>query len=134
MDPMRLVVIFYLLVGIVVAMFLDHVLGFVADRLGWSGLTSYVIEGLEWRWTGVLGALITLTGIVAAVTYPRTRQLSMEVAGEMMKVTWPSWGETRISTMAVVVASVVAAVLLFAIDTVAAKLMVEWLPTMWGKL
>ena len=37
-------------------------------------------------------------------------------------------------TFAVVVASLVAAVLLFFIDTVAYKLMVDWLPAVWGKL
>ena len=42
--------------------------------------------------------------------------------------------ETRVSTVAVVVASVVAAVVLFVIDTLSYKLMVEWMPAMWGKL
>jgi len=49
-------------------------------------------------------------------------------------VTWPSWAETRTSTAAVVVASLVSAFILFGIDTVAYKLMVDWLPTLWGKL
>jgi preprotein translocase subunit SecE len=51
-----------------------------------------------------------------------------------MKVTWPSWLETRTSTVAVIVASLVAAVILFFIDTIAYKMMVEWLPAVWGKL
>ena len=36
--------------------------------------------------------------------------------------------------MAVVVASLVAAVILFGIDTLAYKMMVDWLPAVWGKL
>ena len=64
---------------------------------------------------------------------PRWR-LSLEVANELMRVTWPSWEETRVSTFAVVVASVVAALVLFGIDTLSYKLMVDWLPTVWGKL
>jgi preprotein translocase subunit SecE len=51
-----------------------------------------------------------------------------------MKVTWPTWAETKASTMAVIVASVVAAIVLFAIDTLAYNLMVEWIPAIWGKL
>ena len=51
-----------------------------------------------------------------------------------MKVTWPTWGETKVATMAVVVASLVAALILFGIDTLSYKVMVEWLPTVWGKL
>ena len=38
------------------------------------------------------------------------------------------------STIAVVVASLVAAVLLFGMDTLSYKLMVDWLPALWGKL
>src|SRR5215470_1595122 len=65
---------------------------------------------------------------------PEVRRLSIEVATELMKVTWPSWAETRVSTIAVVVASGVAAILLFVIDTIAYKVMVDWLPALWEKL
>ncbi len=65
---------------------------------------------------------------------PKIRQLSLEIASELMKVTWPSWEETRVSTIAVVVASLVAAVILFGIDWLSYKVMVEWLPALWGKL
>ncbi|HEY0096990.1 MAG TPA: preprotein translocase subunit SecE, partial [Archangium sp.] len=71
---------------------------------------------------------------VGAYVHPKTHALSLEVASELMKVTWPSWAETKASTVAVIVASVVAAVLLFCIDTIAFKLMVEWIPAIWGKL
>jgi len=49
-------------------------------------------------------------------------------------VTWPSWAETRVSTIAVVIASLSAAVILFGIDTLAYKIMVNWLPALWGRL
>ena len=60
--------------------------------------------------------------------------LALETATELMRVTWPSWHETRVSTAAVVVASLIAAVVLFAIDSIAYKTMVDWLPFIWGKL
>jgi preprotein translocase subunit SecE len=60
--------------------------------------------------------------------------VAIDIASELMKVTWPSWSETRASTVAVIVASLVAAAVLFFIDTIAYKLMVEWLPAVWGKL
>jgi preprotein translocase subunit SecE len=65
---------------------------------------------------------------------PKSHQVSMEVASELMRVTWPSWEETRVSTFAVVAASIIAGVLLFFIDSFSYKLMVDWLPHMWGKL
>ena len=58
----------------------------------------------------------------------------IETASELMRVTWPSWEETKVSTIAVIVASLVAGVILFFIDTLSYKLMVEWLPMFWGKL
>jgi preprotein translocase subunit SecE len=132
MDPKRLVVIFYLVAGIVLALFLEHVFGLLWSRFGWSD--AELFEGLGWRVSTLVGYVAALGLVLAAYFHPRTHTLSVDVAAELMKVTWPSWTETRASTLAVVVASLVAAVLLFCIDTVAYNLMVEWLPALWGKL
>ncbi|WP_426751450.1 preprotein translocase subunit SecE [Myxococcus sp. Y35] len=132
MDPKRLVVIFYLLAGIVLALFLEHVFGLLWARFGWSD--PVLIEGLDWKVSTLVGYVLAVGLAAGAYFHPRTHVLSIDVASELMKVTWPTWTETKASTMAVVVASLVAAVVLFCIDTAAYNLMVEWLPTMWGKL
>lgn len=132
MDPKRLVVIFYLIAGIVLALFLEHVFGLLWARFGWNDRELF--EGLGWRVSSLVGYLLALAIAVGAYAHPRTHALSIDCAAELMKVTWPTWTETRASTLAVVVASVVAAVLLFFIDTIAYNLMVEWLPAVWGKL
>lgn len=131
MDPKRLVVIFYLATGVILALFFDHVLQIVWGKLGWRNTE---IGGLSWTTTGILGVVLALASVVSALAHPRTRQLSIEVASELMKVTWPTWSETRVATMAVVIASLVAAVILFGIDNLSYRLMVEWLPSLWGKL
>ena len=132
MDPRRLVVIFYLVFGLIVALFLDHVLDLAWAQFGWRN--PEVVEGLGWKVTTLLGVLLALGLGVGAFLYPPTKQISLEVASELMKVTWPTWSETRVSTVAVVEASLVAAVVLFGIDTLSYKVMVEWLPHLWGKL
>ena len=132
MDPKRLVVIFYLLAGIVLALFLERVFGLLWARFGWSD--PVLIEGLDWKVSTLVGYLLAVGIAIGAYFHPRTHALSIDVASEMMKVTWPTWSETRTSTMAVVVASLVAAVILFFIDTIAYNLMVEWIPAVWGKL
>jgi len=132
MDPTRLVVITYLVFGLVSALFLDHVL-----ELAWAKAqfrNPEVIEGLGWRVTTVVGTLGALAAAIGCWMSPRVKGLSHEVANELMRVTWPSWEETRVSTFAVVVASLVAALVLFGIDTLSYKLMVDWLPSVWGKL
>jgi preprotein translocase subunit SecE len=132
MDPKRLVVIFYMVFGIILALFLDHVLDLTTAELGWRN--PEVIEGLGWKATTLAGFVIAIGLGAGAWTWPKSKQLSIEVASELMKVTWPTWAETRVSTMAVVIASLIAAIILFGIDTLSYKLMVDWLPFVWGKL
>ena len=127
MDPNRLVVIFYLIAGIVLMLVLAHHF----DRFDWAN--KELFEG-GFNRSGLIGFVIAAALAVVAYRHPTTHALSIDVASELMKVTWPSWQETRTSTLAVVVASVVAAVILFFIDTISYKLMVDWLPIVWGKL
>ena len=130
MDPNRLVIIFYLIAGIIFALFLAHVLAMILAAAGVSDREVFDLPG--WNLSMLLG--FVLSAGLSIFCFTRFKGLSMEVASELMKVSWPSWEETRISTVAVVVASLVAAFLLFGIDTLAYKLMVDWLPTLWGKL
>jgi len=130
MDPNRLVIIFYLIAGIIFALFLAHVLAMVLAAAGAADREIFDLPG--WNVSTLLG--FVLSGGVSAFCFTRFRSLSMEVASELMKVSWPSWEETRVSAIAVVVASLVASFLLFGIDTLAYKLMVDWLPMLWGKL
>lgn len=132
MDPKRLVVIFFLITGLIFALFLEHVCGLIWARAGWGDPT--VIEGVDWQVSTLVGFGLAAALVVGAYVYPKTHALSLEVASELMKVTWPTWAETKSSTLAVIVASVMAAVLLFFIDTLAYNLMVEWIPSIWGKL
>ncbi|QSQ16164.1 preprotein translocase subunit SecE [Myxococcus landrumensis] len=132
MDPKRLVVIFYLLAAIVLALFLERVFGMLWASFGWPD--GVLIEGSDWKVSTVVGYVSAVGLALLGYFHPKTHMLSLEVASELMKVSWPTWPETRTSTMAVVVASLVAAVLLFCIDSAAYKLMVDWLPALWGKL
>src|ERR1700737_2202829 len=131
-DPRRLVIIFYLIVGVVLILFLDHLLSLVWARFGWPD--PELIEGLQWKVTSLIAVALSLGAGLFCYLNPEVRQLSMEVATELMKVTWPSWSETRVSTVAVVVTSLIASIILFGIDTIAYKVMVEWLPRLWGRL
>jgi preprotein translocase subunit SecE len=93
-----------------------------------------VIEGLDFTYAFVAGAGLAVALGVWAWVNVRVHTLSSEVATELMRVTWPSFEETRVSTIAVIVASLVAAVVLFGIDSLALKVMVDWLPHLWGKI
>jgi preprotein translocase subunit SecE len=132
-DPKRFVIISYLLLGLVVAFFFANILTrlFVEVGIGQRQL----ITGIELSTPPyLLGFVLAVgTGIYCWLN-PRIHQLSLEVATELKRVTWPSWEETRVSTFAVVVASLVAAVILSAIDALSLRLMVDWLPILWEKV
>ena len=132
MDPTRLVIVSLMVFGIVLALFLDKVFDLALASV--SIKNTQLMEASIWRLSMVLGACLSLAGVVFVWVHAKTRSLALEVATELMKVTWPSWEETRISTIAVVVAAVVAAVILFGIDSLSYKVMDEWLPALWGQL
>jgi preprotein translocase subunit SecE len=132
MDPKRLAVVAYLVLGLVTALFLGHILELVFAQLGISN--ARILEGLDFRVGEIASAVVTIGAGVGCWFNPRVRSISVETASELMRVTWPSWDETRVSTIAVIVASLIAGVLLFGIDSLAYRFMVDWLPHLWGKL
>ena len=133
MDPKRLVVVSGLVFGFIIILFLDHVFDMALGKVGVSNRA--LIEGLEnWRLSTLLAAVVTIGGAAYGWMNLKSRNIAIEVATELMRVTWPSFEETRISTFAVVIASLVAAVILFGIDSFSYKVMVDWLPALWRNL
>lgn len=76
----------------------------------------------------ILGVALGLAAGVVAWMNARVQEVGQEVAGELRKVTWPTWPEIRAATVAVVVFSVVAAVIFGLYDFLASKVMIEWIP------
>jgi preprotein translocase subunit SecE len=132
MTPTRLVVIFLLVAGFVLLLFFDKIFGDLWASLGWPN--PEVIEGPGWHVSTVVSIVLAAAIAIGSWVYEKSRNLLAESANELMKVTWPSWSETRTSTVMVIVASIITAAFLFAVDTFSYKLMVDWLPTLWGKL
>lgn len=132
MDPRRLVVVSYLVFGLVLTLFLGKMVELLFAQFGVNN--GELLTGTGIKTTNVIGFVLTAALAGYAWTNPRINSLSLEVATELMRVTWPSLDDVRVSTMAVVVASLVAAIILFGMDTLSYKLMVEWLPKAWGAL
>jgi preprotein translocase subunit SecE len=126
MDPRRLVVVSYLVFGAVLTLFFGRLCELAMGKLGIGN--TVIISGTGIALADILGFVITAGLAGYAWTNPKVKTLSMEVATELMRVTWPSWEDVRISTIAVVVASLVAAIILFGMDTLSYNLMVKWLP------
>ncbi len=112
-DARRMVLIFYVLAALALGVFLEKILGLVFSYARWN---DPAVFGEDWALTTVLGYGLAVVGAVVVWRMPRTQTVSLEIAGELKKVTWPSLRETRAATVAVVVATAIAAVILGAFD------------------
>ncbi len=117
-QPRRIVAIAYVLAAIVIGIFLEKVL---AIAFSYARLNDFTVFG-DWTLSTVVGFAVAAVAAVVIWRIPKTQQVSLEIALELRRVTWPSLRETRAATVAVVVATVVAAVILGFFDLV------------WGKL
>ncbi len=113
-QPKRIVAIAYVVAALAVGVFFEKVIELV---LSYARVNDFAVLG-DWSLSAVLG--FGLAAVVAVVVWriPRTQTVSLEVALELQRVTWPSLRETRAATVAVIVASAVAAVILGVFDMV----------------
>ncbi len=113
-QPKRYVIIFYALTAIVIGFFLEHLLQnvFATARLNDAPVV------LGYSVTTLLGFGTALVLAVSLWRWGRTRGLALQVADELRRVTWPSLRETRAATVAVIVASAIAAGILGIFDFV----------------
>jgi len=101
----------YVILALAAGLWLEHVLLVVLGTFGPTQPLTRPLVG-EWTWCTVIG--LGLTGATAGYLWinPRTNQVSMEIVAELRKVSWPSFAETKAATVAVVVFSLIAAIVL----------------------
>jgi len=73
--------------------------------------------GRQFNLSNLLGLTTGVFGGILLWRHERVFTLANEVAGELRKVTWPTWEETRLSTIVVVVTTILVSVLLWLFDT-----------------
>ncbi len=113
-QPKRIVAIAYVLAAIAVGVFLEKV---IALALTYARVNDFQVFG-DWSLSTVIGFAVAAAAAVVVWRIPRTQAVSLEVALELRRVTWPSVRETRAATVAVIVASAIAAAILGVFDMV----------------
>jgi preprotein translocase subunit SecE len=113
-QPKRIVAIAYVAAALAVGVFLEKVIELV---LAYARLNDFAVIG-DWSLSAVLGFGLAAVAAVVIWRIPRTQAVSLEVALELQRVTWPSVRETRAATVAVIVASFIAAAILGVFDMV----------------
>jgi preprotein translocase subunit SecE len=117
MTNQRLVQIGYVVLAVLTGIFLEHLLVALFGLWGVTQpLTTPRFGSDSWSYSSILGLLIAFGAAFYLWKRPDTHEVSIEIAAELRKVTWPSLPETRAATIAVIVASLVAAVLLGLFD------------------
>ena len=106
-------------------MFLDNVIGAIFNALKWNNAT---LLGESMTLSAVVGFVVAIAAAIYIWFSASLREGGLEIAAELKRVTWPSMAETRVSTIAVVIASLVAAIILFFFDFIASKAMTIWVP------
>jgi preprotein translocase subunit SecE len=115
MTNSRLVVIAYVVLGLAVGLFVEHVLLLVFGAFSPTQPLTRPLAG-DWTWSTLIGLVLAAVAAFILWRNPRTHEGSVGIAAELRKVSWPSLAETRAATIAVIVASVVSAVLLGLFD------------------
>ena len=116
MTNSRMVAIGYVVLGIPAGLFLEQVF---VQVFGAFTATQPLVHGFgdsDWTWCRVFGLGIAAAVCIYLWTKPKTHDVSLEIASELRKVSWPSIPETRAATIAVIVASVISAILLGCFD------------------
>jgi preprotein translocase subunit SecE len=118
-QPKRYVAIFYVLAAIALGKFLEKVVSLIFSYARFNDAT-FLVEG--WTTSTLIGFLVAAVVAVVVWRIPKTQTVSLEIALELKRVTWPGLRETRAATVAVVVASFIASIILGVFDFI------------WGRL
>src|SRR5512133_3249947 len=102
-QPKRMVAIAYVIAALALGVFLEKV---VELTLSYARVNDFSVVG-DWSLSTVVGFGVAAAAAVVVWRIPRTQTVSLEVALELQRVTWPSVRETRAATLAVIVASVI---------------------------
>lgn len=106
----RYVNISFVFIGLLVWVILSATLATVLDWVYPAG--NLPIIGVKFTLTDAVGLV---AGVLTAVFLRRSEQvntLALEIGNELKKVTWPTWKETRLSTVVVIITTLIVSAIL----------------------
>lgn len=117
MSTQRILLLSYLVLGTLVGITLENLLGGMFSGVTALGFLNHSLFGLEgWNYATVLGYGIALALGLYCWRAPKVKEPATQVVEEMSRVTWPTLAETRAATYAVIIATLVCAAMLGLFD------------------
>ena len=116
MSTQRILLLAYIVLGTLVGLALQHLFGGPVSNIHALNFLSGTVFGVDLFWGGAVG--FVLAGALAVFCWfdPRVKVPATQVVEELQRVTWPSFAETKSSTIAVLVTSIICALLLGMFD------------------
>ncbi len=128
MDAKRIVGIAYVVFAIVGVLFFTSLIESIFAALRWSNPMLLGVDQLSPA--SLIALLITAGIIIACCVNKKVYSGSLDVATELKRVTWPTLAETKVSTIAVIIVSAIASIILFGFDFISSKVMSDWIPAL----
>jgi preprotein translocase SecE subunit len=132
----KMVGVFYVAATLCVGVFLQHVLGDVVFHVLHINDTVLLFD---WSLSTIAATVLAVGIAIGTWMRAHIRELVYDCAHELRNTTWPSWPETRVKTIAVLVTSLIFAGILGVFDFAGARIMTVWLPHLiqsvvrWGR-
>lgn len=118
MTNQRLVAITYVVFAIVIGLFLEHALGAAFGAVPALSRLDTPLLGESWSVTSLIAFAIAAAAAIACWRSEKVYGVSIEIAAELRKVTWPTWPETYQATVVVLIATFICAAILGAFDAI----------------
>src|SRR3954469_13715997 len=115
MTNQRIVAIGYIVLALLTGFFLEHVLLAAFSTFTFTQPLTRPLYN-DWTWSSIVGLAVAFGTAFYLWRTPKSRDVSFEIVSELRKVSWPGLAETRAATIAVIVASLIAAALLGLFD------------------
>ncbi len=117
MSTQRILLFSYILLGWLVAVTLGNLLDSLFSGVNALGPLNHTVFGLAGvTYATVVGYAVALGLVIYSWKSPKVRQPATQVVEELSRVSWPTFAETRQATWAVIIATLICAVLLGLFD------------------
>jgi len=116
MSIARYVNLSFVAIGLVAYLVLGELFTGLIEIFGSSA--NFPILGVNFRFAQLL-AMVTSVGFAIWLRrHPRVHEYAMEVGSELSKVTWPTWKETKLATIVVIVTTLIVSLILGLMDLI----------------